>query len=199
MGHTRTRRNNQQKRYDMGSAGMVGYKGLIAGLSPDYVAGDYDEQIGGDFDMMGDDLAGDELGNDELGARRAMARHGKPSARGGMRDAANRRYDLGLGSVSVPAGGTAVLTGAPAIRFRVDRLMLVASAVGVLVRDIKSGIVSQTVGGAGSPVESFDPRAIGAQMSGQTLDPAIPVVVTLENTTGAAITVSGNIFGLADQ
>ena len=31
MGHTRTRRNNQQKRYDMGSAGMVGYKGLIAG------------------------------------------------------------------------------------------------------------------------------------------------------------------------
>ena len=203
----------------MASGKLVGYSGLIGALMP-YVnrIGGYDEQIGNDADFLGDDMGddlGDDMGDDlgdDLGARRRRhfkrlavqqrriaAMNARPSASGGIRVEANRRYDLGLGSVSVPAGGVAILVAAPAIRFRVDRIMLVPTAPGLLVIDIKSGIVSQTVGGSGSPVESFEPRAIGAQMSGQTLDPAIPVQVTFSNPTGAAISVAGNIFGLADQ
>jgi hypothetical protein len=218
MGRTRTRRtnarlsnnNNEQRRRQMAkaSAQLVGYRDLIGAIG-----GRWDEEIGGDFDSLGDELsgeeemmAGDELGDvlgsldsDQLGAvRRLIARSKRNTARG-PRLMANRIYDLGLGSVTIAAGAVGQLTGAPAIRFRVDRLFLVPTAPGLLLLDVKAGIVSQSVGGAGSPVESFSPQAIGARMSGQTLDPAVPVILTISNPTGAPITISGNIIGKADQ
>ena len=192
------------------SAEMVGYNELIGAIG-----GRWDEQIGGDFDMIGDDeLGDDELGDDELGdelsgldadqlgsvrrmIRRRISR--KRRTKRGTRVMANRIYDLGLGSVTIAPGAVGQLTGAPAIRFRVDRLFLVPTAPGLLLLDVKAGIVSQSVGGAGSPVESFSPTAIGARISGQTLDPAVPVILTISNPTLAAITISGNIIGKADQ
>jgi hypothetical protein len=175
------------------SAAMVGYRDLIGAIG-----GQWDEEIGSDdlgYDDMGDEL-GDELSglsDDQLG--RAIR---KRTARG-VRTMANRIYDLGLGSVTIAAGAVGQLSSAPAIRFRVDRLFLVPTAPGLLLLDVKAGIVSQSVGGAGSPVESFSPQAIGARMSGQTLDPAVPVILTISNPTLAAITISGNIIGKADQ
>lgn len=144
----------------------------------------YEELVGIDNDYIGDDT-------DEIGARR----------RGRVQKTvkADRRYSLGLGSVSVPAGGTAILRGAPSLKFRVDRLMLVPDAPGALVLNIQAGNVSQTLGGQGGPVEAFGPASFGAGMTGQTLDPAIEVVVTLQNPTGGPIQVSGSVFGLADQ
>lgn len=193
------------------SAQLVGYRDLIGAIG-----GRWDEEIGGDFDSLGDvlgddEMAGDELGDvlgdelqgldsDQLGAvRRLIRRSRKRSTARGDRTMANRIYDLGLGSVTIAAGAVGQLTGAPAIRFRVDRLFLVPTAPGLLLLDVKAGIVSQSVGGAGSPVESFSPQAIGARMSGQTLDPAVPVILTISNPTIAAITISGNIIGKADQ
>lgn len=193
------------------SAQLVGYRDLIGAIG-----GRWDEEIGGDYDelgdVLGDELSGDELGDvlgdelsgldtDQLGAVRRMiarSRKNRATARG-TRTMANRIYDLGLGSVTIAAGAVGQLTGAPAIRFRVDRLFLVPTAPGLLLLDVKAGIVSQSVGGAGSPVESFSPTAIGARMSGQTLDPAVPVILTISNPTGAPITISGNIIGKADQ
>jgi hypothetical protein len=218
MGRTRTRRtnarlsnnNNEQRRRQMAkaSAQLVGYRDLIGAIG-----GRWDEEIGGDFDSLGDELsgdeemmAGDELGDvlgsldaDQLGAVRRLIARGKRNTARGPRLMANRIYDLGLGSVTIAAGAVGQLTGAPAIRFRVDRLFLVPTAPGLLLLDVKAGIVSQSVGGAGSPVESFSPQAIGARMSGQTLDPAVPVILTISNPTLAAITISGNIIGKADQ
>lgn len=191
------------------SAQLVGYRDLIGAIG-----GRWDEEIGGDFDQLGDVLSGDELSGldtdqlgdvlsgldtDQLGAVRRMLRNNQRHTLRGPRVMANRIYDLGLGSTTIAAGAVGQLTGAPAIRFRVDRLFLVPTAPGLLLLDVKAGIVSQSVGGAGSPVESFSPTAIGARMSGQTLDPAVPVVLTISNPTLAAITISGNIVGKADQ
>jgi hypothetical protein len=156
---------------------MVGYGELIGALDADYIG--HDEEIGAD-ELMGDELAGR--------GRRAV-----------NVIKADRRYPMGMGSVVVPTGGTASLTAAPTLPFRVDRLMLEASAVGALVTSIVAGNVLQTLGGGGIPVEAFKQDSIGAAMAGQTLPPAIPVVVTLVNPTLADITVSGVIFGLADQ
>ena len=157
---------------------LVGYGDLIGALD----GGDYlghDEEIGGD-ELMGDELSG-------------RNRNGPNKVK------ADRRYPMGIGQVVVPAAGTAQLTGAPTIPFRVDRLMLVPSAPGCLVTTIVAGNVLQSLGGAGIPVEAFANDSIGASMAGQTLSPAVPVVVTLVNPTGAPITVSGAVFGLADQ
>ena len=193
------------------SAQLVGYRDLIGAIG-----GRWDEEIGGDYDQLGDVL-GDVLGDDEmagdfdnigdelagldahqLGAVRRILGRKRRTARG-ERVMANRMYDLGLGSVTIAPGAVGQLTGAPAIRFRVDRLFLVPTAPGLLLLDVKAGIVSQSVGGAGSPVESFSPFAIGSRMSGQTLDPAVPVILTISNPTLAAITISGNVIGKADQ
>ena len=152
---------------------LIGYGELIGALDNDYMG--YDEEVG-------------VLSEHDIGARGAQ-----------RTVKADRRYTLGLGSVSVPAGGTAQLSGAPTLKFRVDRLMLVSTAPGVVVTSIVAGNVLQSLGGGGSPVESFAPNAFGASMAGQSIDPAIPVVVTLVNPTGAAIQVAGNVFGLADQ
>lgn len=184
----------------MASHQMVGYRDLIGALggSPRGGSSRYDDEIGDDLgDDLGldDDLAG--LDDQQLGAAVRRAR-GRNTGRG-ERIPANRIYDLGLGAQTVPAGGTIVLTGAPAIRFRVDRLYLVPTAPGLIVLDIKVGIVSQTVGGAGSPVESFGPQAVGSRMSGQTLDPAVPCTVLISNPTAAPIGISGNVIGKADQ
>jgi len=179
------------------SAKMVGYRDLIGAI-----AGNWDEEIGSDdlgYDELGDELEGDYsdelsgLSDDQLG--RGSRRRGKR----GTRIMANRIYDLGLGSITIAPGAVGQLTAAPAIRFRIDRLFLVATDPGLLLLDIKAGIVSQSVGGAGSPVESFSPTAIGARMSGQTLDPAVPVILTISNPTLAAITIAGNVIGKADQ
>lgn len=173
------------------SAALVGYRDLIGAIG-----GQWDEEIGVDdlgYDDMelGDELSG--LDDEQLGraVRRRTLR--------GDRVMANRIYDLGLGSITIAAGAVGQLASAPAIRFRVDRLFLVPTAPGLLLLDVKAGIVSQSVGGAGSPVESFSPQAIGARMSGQTLDPAVPVILTISNPTLAAITISGNIIGKAVQ
>lgn len=195
------------------SAQLVGYRDLIGAIG-----GRWDEEIGGDYDQLGDVL-GDVLGDDEmagdfdnigdelsglnsmqLGAVRRVLRNSRKRATArGERVMANRMYDLGLGSVTIAPGAVGQLTGAPAIRFRVDRLFLVPTAPGLLLLDVKAGIVSQSVGGAGSPVESFSPFAIGSRMSGQTLDPAVPVILTISNPTLVAISISGNVIGKADQ
>ena len=180
----------------MGSAKLVGYRDLLGALGGARIG--YDEEIGDDYgDDLGDDLGG--MTDQEVGARIRRAR-GRMRSRGrGVRIPANRIYDLGLGSITIAAGLTGILTGAPAIRFRVDRLFLVPTLPGLIMLDLKVGIVSQTVGGAGSPVESFGPTAIGARMSGQTLDPAVPVTALILNPTAGSITISGNIIGKADQ
>ena len=139
------------------------------------------------------------MSDEQLGAF-MRRRRGRGRNRGrGRRIPANRVYDLGLGSITIGPGATGQLTGSPAILFRVDRLFLVPTAPGAIVLDVKVGIVSQTVGGAGSPVESFGPTAIGSRMSGQTLSPAVPCTVLLFNPTLGAITISGNVIGKADQ
>jgi hypothetical protein len=182
------------------SAAMVGYKDLIGALGGD-TSGGYDDEIGA-YDLGLDDLSGDELSginDNDLGAMVRRMRGGRAGADGRARIEANRIYDLGLGSVTIAPGAVGQLTGAPAIRFRVDRLFLVPTAPGLLLLDLKAGIVSQSIGGAGSPVESFSPTAIGSRMSGQTLDPAVPVILTISNPTLAAISIAGNIIGKADQ
>jgi len=181
----------------MGSSGMVGYRELLGALNPDFLG--YDDQIGGSDlgDDLGDDLGG--MSDQELGAMMRRRVGGRAGVDGRPRIEANRIYDLGLGSITIAAGLTGILTGAPAIRFRVDRLFLVPTAPGLILLDVKVGIVSQTVGGAGSPVESFGPTAIGSRMSGQTLDPAVPVTCLILNPTGAPITIAGNVIGKADQ
>jgi hypothetical protein len=155
----------------MGSAQLVGYGELMGEIDPDLVG--YDAQIG--------------ISNDQIGA----ARPGKVQA--------NRRYAVGLGAVVVPAGGSAILRGAPTLKFRADRLMLVPTGPGALVTQVMAGNVSQTMGSNGSPVEAFGPVAFGAAMTGQTIDPAVEIFVTLTNPTLADITVSGTVLGLADQ
>jgi hypothetical protein len=153
----------------MGSAQLVGYGELMGEIDPDLVG--YDAQIG-------------RISPDQIGAAKVQA---------------NRRYAVGLGAVVVPAGGSAILRGAPTLKFRADRLMLVPTAPGALVTQVMAGNVSQTMGSNGSPVEAFGPVAFGAAMTGQTIDPAVEIFVTLTNPTIADITVSGTVLGLADQ
>jgi hypothetical protein len=167
----------------MARAELVGYDELIGGLDPDLMG--YDEQIGDDDD---DDEVGDIIG------RKKQKRVRKTAV-----VKADRRYAMGLGAVLVAAGATATLRGAPSLRFRVDRLMLVPTAPGLLVTSVIAGNVSQTLGGNGSPVEAFGPDAFGASFQGQTLSPAVEVVVTIQNPTGGDIGVSGTVLGLSDQ
>lgn len=151
---------------------LIGYADLMgADVDPDLVG--LDEELGA-------------ISNDQIGAKGGKVR-------------ANRRFAVGLGSVVIPAGGSAVLRGAPTLPFRADRLMLVPSASGALVQQVMAGNVAQTMGSNGIPVEAFGPVSFGAAFTGQTVAPAVEMFVQLTNPTGADITCSGVFYGLADQ
>ena len=132
----------------------------------------------------------------ELGLDPELVGRRKPQSRRRVQKA-DRRYLLGLTAVTLGAAGGFTMTGTPSLKFRTDRIVLVDSvANNSTINSIKSGNVDQMLGGA-CPAAAFSPLAINTAMSGQTVAPNTAIAVG--GVMAAAGTISGGIFGLADQ
>jgi hypothetical protein len=111
---------------------------------------------------------------------------------------AGRRILFGLGSVSVPAAGSAILEAVVQRPFQARRALLSGSGLAnVVVNDIKIGSLSQLAGTEAIPAETF---ADVAQDVGIQFDPAGPGVtisVFLSNTGNAPEAVSGGLIGIS--
>lgn len=170
----------------------------------------------GAYDVLGDDMEGDDnvLGYDVLGAQAsrgglARARWARQLRSGapGAPAVSEMMLPLGLGSVTFTntSATTQILTAAPQLAFRGERLILVvsrstgATAEAVVIGDIKVGQRSQLVSAAGLPAEAFGPTAFGVRLA---IDPCAPGIITSVSISvsaapaaGETITVVGTILG----
>jgi hypothetical protein len=146
--------------------------------------------IVGDTEIVGD--AVDELlsgyGEEIVGA----AQRAKVVNRGPSR---LQRLALGIGSTSIPATSTAIVTVTPQVPFKLERF--ISQSVTLSINDIKVGTNSQFVGSGSIPVEVFARDAIGVGLKGDTAVPGVDIALSVSNATAGALTISGAYLGLA--
>ena len=109
----------------------------------------------------------------------------------------DRVVPLGLGSVSVPAGGTATLDTIVQRPIQPQRLVIQDPSGEVLVSQILVGVKNQIAGVGEIPASTF---ASTAQDTDILFDPATPgtqVSIVLTNPGQAAATVSAAMLGTA--
>jgi hypothetical protein len=149
------------------------------------------------MDIVGDDLIGAEddiIGDDDLvGAAPRRARLvRKPYTE-------RRKEILPLGSTTIAAGATEIVTVRPQRPFRVERLTLTASAPGALLVDFRVGATPQFVSAGAVPVEVFGPTATDNVLHGDTASVGMDITIVIVNPTAAPIDVAGAIVGTAAQ
>ena len=147
-------------------------------------------EIVGDSELIGD--AVDELlsgyGEEIVGApQRAKIRNVGPTRL--------QRLALGIGSTSVAATSSAIVTVTPQIPFKLERF--ITQSTGLQIADIKVGTNSQFVGSGSIPVEVFARDAVGVSLKGDTAVPGVDIALAINNATGGALTISGAYLGLA--
>lgn len=179
---------------------------ILAALDDEDVSG-YGEEI---VEVGEDDLVGydedDDLGyfDDEpdydVGARRRRRRRRRPRRRATMRRVkarAFRRYPLGLGTTSIAAGATAIISALPQLPFKLERLS--TPAQGLVIDNIQVGTVSQFVAAGAVASEVFGTTATGVALRGDTAVPGVAIQITVSNPTAAAVVFSGALIGLVAQ
>lgn len=143
-----------------------------------------------------DDLELSGYGEEIMGAT-PRRRFGRRAAIRKVRNRQMRRYPLGLGVTSVPAGGTAIIRANPQLPFKLERL--VSPSLGLSIDNLQVGTVSQFVAAGAVPTEAFAPDAVAVQLAGDTAVPGVDIAITVSNPTVGAINFSGVIIGLVAQ
>lgn len=112
-----------------------------------------------------------------------------------------RDVPIGFDSVTaVPAGATATLVQRPQEPFRPSRLFIPSDIAGaILVADIKVGNKSQLASNGALPGRMFQENATGVELGLDTCDPAIDLVLSVINISGAPIRVTAAFKGPAVQ
>ena len=166
----------------------------------DDIEGDEDE-LEGDYEIMGDDeLEGDFYGSELEGRRRRRKR--KRSKRRLKRRGYTRERGLLLGfdSQAVAIGATVDFPANPQVPFRCKRTLIGATSIaGLVVEDIKVGKNSQFVSAGGFPAVGFAGNTFDQAIKFDTAYPGIDIVVTVTDTSGAINTVSIGMFGVAAE
>lgn len=136
-----------------------------------------DDSLEGEFDIVG--AAG------RRGTRRARLPSGQ-SARA-------YQWILGFPSTgSVAAGATVTVTARPQRPFRVERLVIPATAATFVLSQFVVGADSQLVNLGGEVDASvFGPTAVGIMLSGSSATSAMDISLTLTNITAGALTLRG--------
>jgi len=147
-------------------------------------------EIVGDTEIVGD--AVDELlsgyGEEIVGA----PQRAKVINRGATR---LQRLALGIGSTSVGATSSAVVTVTPQVPFKLERF--ITTSVSLAINDIKVGTNSQLVGAGSIPIEVFAKDAIGVGLKGDTAVPGVDIALYVSNATAGALVCAGAYIGLA--
>lgn len=153
-------------------------------------------------DYVGDDI--DDLIDQVSGvgaAAPAAARQqqGTPRMARSSRDVA-KRAPLGFGTFSLTTGTSVTLTARVQRSFAADRLLVVASATGILITSIKVGDEEQLLGGQ-VPQELYGPQALAdSRPDDFTPGPGgVDFTITLSNPTAGTITGSAGMKGLVKR
>src|SRR5690606_18444208 len=165
--------------------------------------------------MYEDDYIGELIGElvDEVGARRGKRRRaarkakravkrggasGKPKTVGNKLLAGTQRQRImGFGSASIAAGSMGQLDAVVQKPIQIQRLIVAASAVGLVVTDIRVGVASQFTSVEGVPAETFAADAVGVGLEFDPAPTGITVSITFNNPTNAAIDVSASAIGVS--
>ena len=117
---------------------------------------------------------------------------------GGIIAGAQRNAFLGLGTVSVPAGGSATLSTTALAAFQPERLFVQAatSLAEITITDVKIGVKSQLAGTAAIPAIAFQPDAIGSRFQIDPVPVGQQVSVTVVNSGAAAQNVTASFQGV---
>lgn len=106
-----------------------------------------------------------------------------------------QRLPLGIGSTSIAATSSAVITVTPQVPFKLERF--ISQSTGLSVNDIKVGTNSQFVGAGSIPIEIFARDAIGVGLKGDTAVPGVDIALYVSNPSGGALAATGAYLGLA--
>lgn len=162
--------------------------------------------------MYDDDYIGELIGElvDEVGARRGKRRRkkrrakrkgtspAKPKTVGNKLMASSQRQRImGFGSVQVPAGAMATLDAVVQKPIQIQRLIVSASAVGLVITDIRVGVASQFTSVEGVPAETFAADSVGVGIEFDPAPTGITVSVTFNNPTANPIDVSASAIGVS--
>lgn len=162
---------------------MSGYD--IIGDSSDLIGDAIDDLLSGSDDDSSE-LSG--YGGDILGAvRKGRFQRTKPKRL--------QRLALGIGTTSVAATSSSVVTVTPQVPFKLERF--VSDVAALQVNDIKVGTVSQFVGAGSIPIEIFAHDAVGVGLKGDTAVPGVDIALYVSNAGGAPVTLSGAYLGIA--
>jgi hypothetical protein len=114
-----------------------------------------------------------------------------------MKTSPNRlqRLALGIGTTSVAATSSAVITVTPQVPFKLERF--ISQSVNLSIADIKVGTNSQFVGAGAIPIEIFARDAIGVGLKGDTAVPGVDIALYVSNATAGALNAAGAYLGLA--
>lgn len=165
--------------------------------------------------MYDDDYIGDLIGElvDEVGARRGKRRRAARKAkravkRGGssakpktvgnkLMAGTQRQRIMGFGSATIAAGTMGQLDAVVQKPIQIQRLVVAASAVGLVVTDIRVGVASQFTSVEGVPAETFAADAVGVGLEFDPAPTGITVSITFNNPTANPIDVSASAIGVS--
>lgn len=165
--------------------------------------------------MYEDDYIGELIGElvDEVGARRGKrrraARRAKRAVKRGSSPAkpktagnkllvgTQRQRIMGFGSVQVPAGAMATLDAVVQKPIQISRLIVSASAVGLVITDIRVGVASQFTSVEGIPAETFAADSVGVGIEFDPAPTGITVSIAFNNPTANPIDVSASAIGVS--
>ena len=107
-----------------------------------------------------------------------------------------RRYPCPLPPTVVAGGAAATITARPQALYRPERLVIAASiAPSFSVSDIKVGNVSQIPNTGEIPGELFAQNGVDCTIQLDTVNPAIDLLVVVNNITGGNLTFRGAFIG----
>lgn len=105
------------------------------------------------------------------------------------------RYTFGMPTAVVPPGGTVRVQQNPETTIRCLRLIIIASAPGLMVTMVRGDNVNMIVGAA-VPVEQFGPEQLTNVEGLPTLSPANSVMIGYFNPTDKPISVNASFSGV---
>jgi len=157
---------------------------LLSGVDDD----DEDELEGVDDD---DDELLEGYGEQIVGAARRRRRRGRRK----IRAKGLNRLAIGIGSTTIAATTSAVVTVTPQLPFRLERF--ISPSTGLLITDIKVGTNSQFVGSGSIPIEVFAANSVGVALRGDTAVPGVDIALGLSNPTAGGLAATGAYIGFA--
>lgn len=174
------------------------------------------QDIIGAYDIIGTELAGDHdmmallagadspLANaapaQQVALARQIAMRGSPAVVVNRAPTKSRLYPQGFGPTTIAAGATVNIIVQPQVAFKGKRLVIPSDFAGaVLVNDIKIGNNSQLPSSNPLPGRAFTEMAFGVNIDFDTAQISQQISMSITNTSGASITFSACIFGIAVQ